>query len=76
MRVSETFRAQQRNVPLSGSFDPRYEQVVDAFMANYREEDEVGSGLHIVRDGQSVVDIWGGWRDGARTREWQRDTLV
>jgi CubicO group peptidase (beta-lactamase class C family) len=76
VKVSETFAAQQRHVPLTGSFDPKYERVVDAFMANYREEDEVGSGLHIVRDGKSVVDIWGGWRDGARTWEWQRDTLV
>jgi CubicO group peptidase (beta-lactamase class C family) len=57
-------------------FAPEYERVVDAFMRNYREEDEVGSGLHIVRDGESIVDIWGGWRDGAQTREWQRDTLV
>jgi CubicO group peptidase (beta-lactamase class C family) len=22
------------------------------------------------------VDLWGGWRDGARQREWQKDTLV
>ena len=76
MRISETFTAQQRHVPLTGTFDPNYARVVEAFMANYREEDEVGSGLHIVRDGESVVDIWGGWRDGDRTREWQRDTLV
>lgn len=76
MRVSETFTAQQRDVPLTGSFNPEYERVVEAFIANYREEDEVGSGLHIVHDGDSVIDIWGGWRDGARTREWQRDTLV
>jgi len=76
MRISETFSAQQREVPLTGAFEPQYERVVEAFMANYREEDEVGSALHVVRSGQSVVDIWGGWRDGARSREWQRDTLV
>jgi CubicO group peptidase (beta-lactamase class C family) len=76
LRISETFTAQTRRVPLTGNLAREYERVVDAFMANYREEDEVGSGLHIVRDGKSVVDVWGGWRDGARTREWQRDTLV
>ncbi len=76
MKLSETFGAQQRVVPLNGEYDPAFERVVEAFMSNYREEDEVGSGLHIVRDGQSIVDLWGGWRDGARTREWQRDTLV
>jgi CubicO group peptidase (beta-lactamase class C family) len=68
--------AQSRDVPLTGYFSPRFEPVVEAFMANYREEDEVGSAVHIVHDGETVVDIWGGWRDGNRTREWQRDTLV
>jgi CubicO group peptidase (beta-lactamase class C family) len=76
LRISETFTAQNRDVPLNGTFDSKYERVVDAFMTNYRQEDEIGSGLHVVRNGDSVIDIWGGWRDGARTREWQRDTLV
>ena len=76
MRINETFSAQTRDVPVTGAFDAKFERVVDAFKTNYREEDEIGSGLHILRDGQSVVDIWGGWRDGAQTREWQRDTLV
>jgi CubicO group peptidase (beta-lactamase class C family) len=76
LRICETFSAQHRDVPLSGAFDPRYERVVEAFKENYRIEDEVGSGLHIIRNGQSVVDLWGGWRDGGRTREWQRDTIV
>jgi len=76
LRISQTFSAKTRDVPLTGTFEPNYERVVNAFMANYREQDEVGSGLNIVRDGESVVDIWGGWRDGAQTREWQRDTLV
>jgi CubicO group peptidase (beta-lactamase class C family) len=76
LRISETFTAQNRDVPMTGAFDSKYERVVDAFMTNYRQEDEIGSGLHVVRNGDSVIDIWGGWRDGARTREWQRDTLV
>jgi CubicO group peptidase (beta-lactamase class C family) len=76
LRIQESFEAQSRNVPLTGYCTPRFEPVIDAFMANYRVEDEVGSAVHVVHDGRSVVDIWGGWRDGDRTREWQRDTLV
>ena len=26
--------------------------------------------------GESVVDLWGGWSDAARTRPWERDTIV
>jgi CubicO group peptidase (beta-lactamase class C family) len=76
MKINETFAAQDRDIPLTGSFDPRFERVVEAFMTNYREEDEVGSGLSIVMDGRPVLDIWGGWKDGARQHEWQSDTLV
>lgn len=76
MRIQQHFTAQSHQVPLTGYFTAQFEPVVEAFMANYREEDEIGSAVHIVRDGESVVDIWGGWRDGERTREWQRDTLV
>ncbi len=27
-------------------------------------------------DGEPVVDIWGGWADGARTTPWERDTIT
>ena len=34
-----------------------------------------GRGLGHV-DGRAVVDLWGGWADPARSRPWERDTLV
>jgi CubicO group peptidase (beta-lactamase class C family) len=76
MKLNETFEAQDRTVPLNGVCDTKFRGVVDAFMANYREEDEVGSGVSVVVDGRPVVDVWGGWKDGARQREWQADTIV
>ncbi len=76
MKLNETFEAQGLAVPLSGEVDPAFEGVVDAFMANYREEEEVGSAVCIVRDGRPIVDIWGGWKEGSRQREWQADTIV
>ena len=38
---------------------------MDAFIENFRVEDEVGAACSVVLDGRTVVDIWGGWRDGA-----------
>lgn len=62
--------------PLHGSYDEAFRPVVDAFIENYRVEDEVGSAVSIVVDGETVVDVWGGWTDRERTREWERDTIV
>jgi CubicO group peptidase (beta-lactamase class C family) len=37
---------------------------------------EVGAALAVYIEGQAVVDLWGGYRDAARTRGWDRDTIV
>lgn len=65
-----------RVLPLHGSYDERFAGVVEAFVENHRRGEEVGSAVSVVVDGQTVVDIWGGWFDEDRTREWERDTLV
>ena len=76
IKLNETFEARGRATPVNGMLEPEFEPVLAAFQENYRSEDEVGSSVSVVVDGRAVVDIWGGWRDGARQREWQKDTLV
>ncbi|HVO45848.1 MAG TPA: serine hydrolase domain-containing protein [Steroidobacteraceae bacterium] len=76
IRLNETFAAGDRQIPLNGFCKSGFEAVLDAFMENYRAEDEVGSAVSAVLDGQTVVDLWGGWRDESRQREWQHDTIV
>lgn len=63
-------------LPLSGQYDEQFEGVLDAFVENYREEDELGSAVSIVVEGRTVVDLWAGWRDLERTLPWERDTIV
>jgi len=59
-----------------GENDLRFEPVREAFAATFDAPTELGAALAITLDGRPVVDIWGGWMDGKRTRPWQRDTLV
>ena len=66
IKLNETFSAGERQVPLNGSCEPRFEAVLEAFIQNYRSEDEVGSAVSVVVDGRTVVDLWGGWRDAAQ----------
>src|SRR5207249_3897691 len=37
---------------------------------------EVGASFAASVDGKFVVDLWAGYADAARTRAWERDTLV
>ncbi|MCT4351685.1 beta-lactamase family protein [Streptomyces sp. Je 1-79] len=59
-----------------GHCDPRFAAVRDAFEANFRTRDELGAAVTVQVHGETVVDLWGGWADGARTRPWERDTVV
>ncbi len=57
-------------------FASQVSRVRDAYVENFRQEDEVGSAFSVVKDGEAVVDLWGGWKDAACTVPWERDTIV
>ena len=64
------------NLPIAGEYDPRFEAVRDAFVANFLERGEVGAAVFVIVDGAVVVDLVGGWADEASTRPWDHDTIV
>ncbi|MFF7051183.1 serine hydrolase domain-containing protein [Streptomyces griseorubiginosus] len=59
-----------------GHCDERYAAVRTAFEENFRDRAELGAAVSVSVGGETVVDLWGGWADAARTRPWERDTLV
>ncbi|MFE2967095.1 serine hydrolase domain-containing protein [Streptomyces sp. NPDC059340] len=59
-----------------GHCDARFAAVRTAFEENFQGRDELGAAVTVTLDGETVVDLWGGWADAARTRPWERDTLV
>lgn len=63
-------------VRVHGHCDARFTAVRRAFEENFRDRDELGAAVAVTVGGETVVDLWGGWADAARTRRWQRDTLV
>jgi CubicO group peptidase (beta-lactamase class C family) len=63
-------------VDIEGDCDTRFAPVRRAFADNFSERDELGAALFISLGGEPVVDVWAGWTDVARTRRWQRETLV
>jgi len=76
MNFQHTLTARGATFTLQGSCAAEYRAVADAFVENFSVEDEVGAGVSIVRDGKKVVDLWGGWRNGAMTAPWEEHTTV
>ncbi|MFF7549222.1 serine hydrolase domain-containing protein [Streptomyces canus] len=62
--------------PVHGHCDARFTAVRAAFEENFRDRAELGAAVSVMVGGETVVDLWGGWADAARTRPWERDTLV
>jgi CubicO group peptidase (beta-lactamase class C family) len=53
-----------------------FERVRAALAEILASGSEVGAALAVYVDGHAVVDLWGGHADAARTRAWERDTIV
>jgi CubicO group peptidase (beta-lactamase class C family) len=63
---------------IHGTVAPGFAAARDAFAGNFAREgdyQEAGAGFAAFHRGRCVVDLWGGFADGARTRSWTRDTL-
>ena len=61
---------------VQGECEPRFAGVREAFEKSFGAGEEVGASFAAFLDGEPIVDLWGGFADAARTRAWQRDTLV
>lgn len=57
-----------------GTVAPGYERVAEAFAATMLTERTAGGALCVLRDGEVVVDLWGGLADHVEGREWRADT--
>jgi len=60
---------------VQGTCDRRLEGVRTA-LAEQLEREELGASIAVDLDGETVVDLWGGFRDEARTTPWTSDTIV
>jgi len=63
-------------VDISGTCVAKLGAVKDAFAANFEKNGDVGASAAVVMNGELVVDVWGGHQDAAKTKPWQRDTIV
>lgn len=62
------------SVSIHGAVTPGFEAVADAFERGFVDRPRMGAGLHILVNGQCVVDLWGGVADARNGRVWAKDT--
>jgi CubicO group peptidase (beta-lactamase class C family) len=58
-----------------GNCDDRFTAVREALSRNL-EGEELGASVAVDLDGETVVDLWGGYRDQERRTPWTQDTIV
>jgi CubicO group peptidase (beta-lactamase class C family) len=61
---------------VEGFTQERFSGVRDALAGSLAAGDDVGASFCATIEGETVVDVWGGWADEGRTRRWARDTIV
>jgi CubicO group peptidase (beta-lactamase class C family) len=61
---------------VQGHADTRFDKVADALADEIGSGAEVGAAIALDIDGESVLDIWGGHADAAKTVPWREDTIV
>jgi len=61
---------------VQGYCDERFEGVKTVFETLLSEGADLGASFSATWQGETVVDLWGGYLDENKTRPWQEDTIV
>jgi len=61
---------------VQGVTHDRYAAARAQFEENLEKGDDVGASFCATVEGEVVVDLWGGFADAAKTRPWERDTII
>jgi CubicO group peptidase (beta-lactamase class C family) len=61
---------------VNGRCDPRFEALRERLGAQLESGADLGASVSVTLEGETVVDLWGGFADEARREPWREDTLV
>ncbi|CAN5291345.1 EstA family serine hydrolase [soil metagenome] len=59
-----------------GHLDDRFASLGEAFASRLSDGTELGASLCVIKDGETVVDLWGGWSDKDKTVPWGEHTIA
>ena len=65
-----------KSLKADGFAHDEFSSVRSLFEANLASGIDLGASFSASVEGDTVVNLWGGWADAERTRPWTEDTLV
>jgi CubicO group peptidase (beta-lactamase class C family) len=63
-------------IAVEGFAQQRFSSVRDLFAANLSNGTDLGASFAVTIEGETVIDLLGGWADAAQTRPWEKDTIA
>ena len=60
---------------VSGFCDPKFQNVAEEFVKNFEARGEIGASVSINVEGETLLDLWGGYSDPDTKSPWRKDTL-
>jgi len=65
-----------KNGFIKGRCDEKFQPVLDEFVRNFNERNELGASVCINVAGETLVDLWGGMKSpGKEAASWEEDTI-
>ncbi len=61
---------------IHGTCEEKFQPVKELFQEIHQSGREVGSSFSVYKDGTPLIDIWSGYADKEKNKEWERDTLA
>ncbi len=61
---------------IHGTCDPRFEELKTLLSDSIDRGTDVGASVAVIHRDDMVVDLWGGYRDEARSAPWEEDTIT
>lgn len=65
-----------KRVSTQGTVSTGFEPMRDAFAENFAMRNELGAACCVYRDGEKIVDLWGGVRNKETGDPWDENTMV
>ena len=64
------------DIEVEGRCHTDFSLMEETFRENFAGRGEIGAAVCVYKDGEKVVDLWGGHRDESRTQPWTEDTIT
>jgi CubicO group peptidase (beta-lactamase class C family) len=61
---------------IEGEYDEGFAGVAETLERQLDDGRDIGASVAVVRDGETLLDIWGGFQDAERAVPWESDTIV